>query len=133
MPTDVARPKVTPTQVLADMARLTASQLQTVIECAAQLRLQKRKLVLPARESDLLRVINRGLSAAKTARLEQLQQKLREETIARREQQQMLQLTDELERLGVERLKALLELAAIRKTSVPKLMLEMGLAETNYA
>ena len=32
-----------------------------------------------------------------------------------------------------DRLKALIELAVIRKTSVPKLMLEMGLTEVAYA
>jgi hypothetical protein len=118
--------------VIEDMALLTARQLETVLERAAVLRLQKRKLVLPARESDLLRTINRGLSAEKGARLEQLQKKLREETIARREQNQLIRLTEELERLGAERLEALIELAAIRRTSVPKLMNEMGLTEAAY-
>jgi len=133
MPTDVANAKITPAQVLADMARLSARQLETVIERAAVLRLQKRKWVMPARESDLLRVINRGLSAAKSAKLDELQQKLRAETITRREQAQLLRLADELERLGAERLKALIELAAIRKTTVAHLMEAMSLTESAYA
>lgn len=129
MPTDVAKPKVTPAQVLEDMARLTAGQLEAVIERAALLRLQKRKRVLSARESVLLHAINRGLNAEKAARLGQLEQKLRQETISLREQGQLLGLTGELERLAAQRLKALIELAALRKTSVPKLMRQMGLAE----
>ncbi|MEY2428060.1 MAG: hypothetical protein QOJ40_945 [Verrucomicrobiota bacterium] len=132
MPTDVARPKVTPTQVLEDMARLTVRQLETVIERATLLRLQKRKRVLSARESDLLHAINRGLSAEKSARLDQLEQKLRQETITHHEHEQLLRLTDELERLGAQRLKALIELAALRKMSVPKLMREMGLTQAAY-
>ena len=88
---------------------------------------------LSARESDLLRIINRGLSAEKGARLEQLQQKLRQEKITRREHEQLLRLTDELERRGAERLKALIELAAIRRTSVPKLINELGLSEATHA
>jgi hypothetical protein len=40
MPTDVAKPKVTPMQVMHDLARLTARQLETVIEHASALRLQ---------------------------------------------------------------------------------------------
>ena len=80
MPTDVAKSKVTPMQVIDDLARLTARQLETVIERASVLRLQKRKAVMSKRESDLMRVINRGLSAEKSARLEQLQgPKLRQE------------------------------------------------------
>jgi hypothetical protein len=133
MPTDVANAKVTPAQVLADMARLSARQLEIVIERAAVLRLQKRKWVMSARESELLRIINRGLNAEKSAKLEDLQQKLRAETITRREQAQLRRLADELERLAAERLKALIELAAIRKTTVAKLMEEMSLSEASYA
>ena len=81
----------------------------------------------------MLRIINRGLNPQKGARLEQLQEKLRQGTITQREHQQLLRLTDELERLGAQRLKALVELAAIRKTSVSKLMDEMGLLEAAYA
>jgi hypothetical protein len=132
MPTEVVKPKITPGQVLENMAHLTARQLENVIQKAALLRLQKRKIVLSAPESDLLRVINRGLSSEKDARLEQLQQKLREERLTRREHAQLLRLTEELENLGVQRLKALLELAAIRRSSVPRLMREMGLTEARH-
>ncbi len=133
MPTDIAKPRVSPAQVLQDLARLTSRQLETVIEQAELLRLQRRRSVLSTQESDSMRIINRGLSREQSARLEQLQEKLRQETITKREHQQLLRLTDELERLGADRLKALIELAAIRKTSVPKLMIEMGLTEAAYA
>ncbi|HWH71825.1 MAG TPA: hypothetical protein VNT26_20855 [Candidatus Sulfotelmatobacter sp.] len=131
MPTDVAK-KVTPAQVLEDLARLPARQFEKVLEQAAQLRLQKRKRVLPTQESELLRIINRGLSTPKSQRLEQLQEKLRQETLKPREHQQLLRLTDELERLAADRLKALMDLAALRKTSVAKLMQQMGLNEAAY-
>jgi hypothetical protein len=114
------------------MARLSARQLKTVIERASLLKLQKRKVLLSARESDLLRTINCGLSAEKSARLELLERKLQQEIITRPEQVQLLRLTDELERLGAQRLEALIELAAVRKTSVARLMREMGLAEAGY-
>jgi hypothetical protein len=133
MLTDVAKSKVTPMQVMDDLARLTGRQLETVIQRASVLRLQKRKGVMSARESDLMRVINRGLSAEKSARLNQLQEKLREETIHPRERQQLLRLSDELEKLGAQRLKALIELAVVRKKSVPKLMVELGLNDAGYA
>jgi hypothetical protein len=133
MPLDLAKPKVTPTRILEDMARLNARQLETVIEQASLLRLQKRRRLMPARESDLLRTINSGLSPEKSTRLEQLEQKLREERLTPRERRRLLRLTDELERLAAKRLQALIELAALRRTSVPKLMNEMGLGEAAYA
>ena len=133
MPLDLAKPKVTPVQILEDMARLSARRLETVIEQASLLRLQKRRRLMPARESDLLRTINSDLSPEKNASLEQLEQKLREERINPREHRRLLRLTDELERLAAKRLQALIELAALRRTSVPKLMNEMGLGEAAYA
>jgi hypothetical protein len=133
MLTDVAKSRVTPMQVMDDLAGLTARQLETVIERASLLRLQKRKAVMSTRESDLMRVINRGLNAQKSARLDQLQEKLRQETILPRERQQLIRLSDELEKLGAQRLKALIELAVVRKTTVPKLMSEMGLNDAPYA
>ena len=87
MSTAVAKPKVTAAQVLDAMTRLTARQLETVMEHAALLRLQKRKAAPSARDSELLQIINRGLDAARSERLNQLQQKLREETIARDERE----------------------------------------------
>ena len=133
MPTDIAKSKVTPDQILQDMARLTTRQLERVIEQAAFLRLLKSKGALSARESNLLQIINRGLTAEKSARLDELQARLRDETIGEREHAQLLRLTEELERLGAERLKALIELSAIRKTSVAQLMEELNLAEAAYA
>ena len=133
MPTAITKSKVTPAQVLQELAQLTAFQLDTVIQQAAALRLQKRQLVLSPSESELLRIINRGLSPGKNSRLEELQQKLREETITPHEQAQLLRLTDELERLGAGRLQALMELAVIRQTTVPRLMKEMGLTGAAHA
>jgi len=127
MTTTVMKGRATPEKVIQDMERLTATQLDNVLAKAAVLRLQKRKLVLPSRESHLLRVINRGLSPDKNARLNALQQKLRAETINEREHAELLRMTNELERLGAERLKALIELAALRRTTVRKLMQTMGL------
>jgi hypothetical protein len=87
---------------------------------------------MSGRESEILRVINRGLSAEKSARLEQPQERLRQGTIRPREDQELLRLSDELEKLAAQRLKALIELASLRKTSVPKLMSEMGLNGAAY-
>jgi hypothetical protein len=133
MPTDVAHAKRTPAQVLADMTRLSARELDTVIERAAILRLQKRKLVMSPRESKLLSIINRGLGPKRTARLEQLQAKLRDEDMTPVENKELLRLTDELEKLGAERLQALIELAGLRKITVEQLMRELCVTDHAYA
>jgi len=132
MATEVAKSRVTHAQVLAGMSQLTSRQLEAVMAQAARIRLQKRKRILAPRESDLLRIINRGLTPKKQVRLQQLQQKLSEETITPRQHKQLLSLADELERLGAQRLRALMDLAAIRNTTVPKLVQEMGLALSDH-
>ncbi len=68
MSTDVAKPKVTPAQILEQMKWFTAPQVEAVMQGVALMRLQKRKRVLSERESELLRIINRGLSTTKRAR-----------------------------------------------------------------
>lgn len=133
MPTDVVHAKRTPAEVLADMARLTSRELDTVIEQAAILRLQKRKLVMSARESKLLSIINRSLSPKKAAHLEQLQAKLRDEKMTPQENKEFLRLTDELERLATQRLQALTELAALRRTNVEQMMREFSMTDDAYA
>jgi len=133
MRAEVAKPKVTPSQILDEMTRLSARQLETVIQGAALLRLRKQKRVLESRESDLLQIINRGLSQEKNSRLRELEQKLRDEAITRAERAEFLRLTHQLEKLAAERLKALTDLATVRKTSVSSLMQELGLIDGGYA
>ena len=133
MRTEVTNEKATPSKILDEMGRLTVRQLERVIEKAALLRLQKRKRVMPLRESDLLQKIGRGLSQEKNLRLQQLEQKLRDEVITRNEHSELLRLTNELERLASQRLKALRDLAVLRRTPVAKLMQEMGLTDAGYA
>jgi len=45
----------------------------------------------------------------------------------------LLRLSDELEKLAAQRLKALIDLAGLRRTSIPKLISEMGLNGAAYA
>lgn len=133
MATELVKAKVTPAKLLADMAHLTPQQLEKVIQGASALQLEKRKIVPSKRESELLRLVNQGLEERKEAELQRLQEKLREETISSREQAQLVRLTDELEQLAIKRTHSLIELAAIRKTSVENLIRELELNQHAYA
>lgn len=122
-----SRPKVTPQQVLADLAGFSAAQLDRLVPEVLALRVEKRKLSLSRRETSLLRGINRTLPETKRAAYVALSAKRREETLTAAEHRELLRLSDELESLNVERLHCLTELAGLRATSVPKLMRELGL------
>jgi hypothetical protein len=131
MLTAVAKSKLT--EILEDMTTLSAAQLDKLLPEVVALRLEKRKLVLPKRESELLKVINCGLAPAKRRDYVGLQRKLRAEALTDAERVELLKLSDELELLGVARLRAMMELAAIRKTTLPKLMKQLGIEAADYA
>jgi hypothetical protein len=118
--------------VIAELTNFTPRQLEKVIEGAAILRLQKQKRILAPRESELFRIINRGLTETQQKRLEILREKGREGIITQKEQAELLRYSDQLEALSVERLKALMELAAIQKTSVSKLLRKLQISNPTY-
>jgi hypothetical protein len=132
MAATVEKGKTRPSDIIADLAELNARQLELIIEYATALRAEKRGLAANDRESGLLRIINRGLPLPKTRRLEELQEKVRTEEISARERGELNKLTDEIETLAAERMKALRDLAAIRKVSVRRLLQELDLAAPFY-
>src|SRR5947207_759591 len=97
--------------LVQEMASLSAEQLEKLLPKVVALRLEKRQLVLPDRESELMKTINRGLSPSKRSTYQRLQQKNRREKLTVSERAKLLALSDELEWLGVARLQALTELA----------------------
>lgn len=131
MPSVVAKSKLA--EILEEVTTLSASQLDKLLPKVVALRLEKRKLVLPQRESGLLKTINRGLTPGKRRAYQQLRDKLHAEALDESEQAELLRLSDELEWLGAARLRALMELAAVRKTTVPKLMRQLGIRPAAYA
>ena len=85
----------------------------------------------PARllsESELLLRINRtGLPEAFWDRYRTLAAKRQAETLTRKEQQELIGLSDQMEARRVERLRHLVMLAAMRQTTVDVLIDELGL------
>jgi hypothetical protein len=78
-------------------------------------------------ESDLLIKINRGVPVDLQRRYDELIAKRRAETLMPDEYDELLRLTDEIEKLDVERLECLIELARLRKTLLTNLMKELGI------
>ena len=128
-----SRPKVTPQQVLADLAGLSAAQLDRLVPEVLALRVEKLKLGLPREETRLLRGINRTLPETKRAAYAALSAKRRDGSLGPAEHQELLRLSDELESLNAERLRCLSGLAGFRGVTVPKLMRELGLRSLAHA
>lgn len=82
---------------------------------------------LSQRESELLTNINQGLPLADARRMKTLIAKRQSYTITEGELQELIQLTDEAERLNVERLKDLIELAHLRGVTLDEVMAQLGI------
>ncbi len=95
MRTAVAKSKLA--EVVEEVTTLSASQLDKLLPKIVKLRLEKRKLVLPERESELLKIISRGLTPEKRGRYQELRDKMHTETLTESEQVELLRLSDELE------------------------------------
>jgi len=74
----------------------------------------------------LLLAINRGLPAKLAERYRALSSRRRSETLTPEEHQELLKLTEEVERLQAERIKHLAELARLRGKPLGALMEELG-------
>lgn len=133
MPTNGTKRKVSPQQVLADLATLSHTQLERLLPQVFALRTGRGRHVLPAREAQLLEQINRALPVHLQTEFDQLVEKRRAGTLTDAEARQLHRLTDKVELLDARRLRCLVELAGLRKTTLDKLMRALGLKTPAYA
>ena len=83
---------------------------------------------LSPEESKLLKRINASLSAIEWERYRLLLAKRDAESLNEQEQEELIALSDQIEEANVRRMKAVAELARLRKTTVPALMESLGLS-----
>src|SRR5947207_36271 len=108
-------------ELLKAADRLPNDQLERLVEQMLFVRARRRAPGLAPAEAELLLKINTGLPPALQHSYERLSAKEREETITPAEQQELLALIEQAEQLNYERVKALVELAQLRQTSLKEL------------
>jgi hypothetical protein len=101
---------------------------------AGVLALRARTLapVASGEETRLLLAVNEGISAELRDRLAALLQKRDDYGVTAAENRELMQLADEVERRGVERVEALSRLAELRGVSLAELMKSLGIAAGNH-
>ncbi len=95
----------------------------------------KAKRVAPVASTDetrLLLIINEGVPAALTDRVQSLLAKRDNGRLTSKDNDELLDLVNEVERRGVARLKALTELAELRGVPLTELMRSLGVAATSH-
>jgi hypothetical protein len=120
-------------EVLKGVARLENSELEQFTEKIIALRAQRRAPSLPQNEAELLQKINLGVPPEVRQRYTELNIRLQEEIITTQEQNELLELTDQIEWADAERVRNLAKLAELRKVSIDSLMDQLNLHRSIYA
>lgn len=93
-----------------------------------QERLQPSLPTAQPTEADLLQQINIGFSAQTWEQYHTLIAKRHAETLSPEEHEQLIQLSDRLEKLNVDRIQALIQLATLRNQPLTDLMQTLGIS-----
>ena len=102
--------------------------LDAFISNILSLRIQRGVSDEQKREVMLLKKINKGLSIEQMNRFMILNEKHAENKISENEYAELGIYVEKIEKLNVNRLKYLIELAQLRKISVKQLMIQLGIS-----
>ncbi len=114
-------------QLLNAALQMSRPELEQFVAKLFALKAREETSVLSESETELLLKINQGLPPAAAKRMKELIDKRRSNTITEDELQELIGITDEAERLNVERVKHLIELAALRNVALHDLMDQLGI------
>lgn len=125
--------QLTPGQLLEAVAQMPKAELERFAERVLALLPRQSGSRLSRTESTLLKKINQGVPADLQARFDELVAKRQADTLADGEYDELLRLTEQVEALDAKRAGHLVELARLRRTSLPELMTELGIKPPPYA
>jgi hypothetical protein len=132
MPEIQASTQLTAGQLLRAAEQMSEKELDGFVEQVVALRARHRAPSLSKVESDLLVRINQGVPRDLQQRYDELIARRREGTLTDEEYEELLRRTDEVEALDVTRVELLVELARLRRTTLPAVMEELGLKSPPY-
>ena len=114
-------------QLLHAALQLPRAELEQFVTRLLVLSIPQDTPRLAQAESELLLKINQGLPPATQQKLDALIAKRQMQTLTPEEHQELIQLTEDIEKSDAERLRYLLELAALRNLSLDELTRHLGI------
>ncbi len=120
-------------ELLRAVGQLNQSDLEQFVSQVIALRAKRQAPSLPRVESELLLKINEEVPSDIQTRYNELIAKRQAETLTPDEYKELLQLTQQVEKLEVRRVEYLAELARLRRTSLTALMEKLGIRPPAYA
>lgn len=122
----MASNRLTTDKLLEAVNRLPLSELDDFIRQVLALRAKYDVPISDSIEKGLLEKINQRLPEEIQTRYDHLIAKRKAETLTQDEHQELLRLTDHVESQQVERVRYLIELAMLRKTTLQELVKSLG-------
>jgi len=113
--------------LVENVVKLNVEDFQEFLMAVNTRRAQNRSDVLSKEESDLLKKIYRLFPKEKKERLELLNAKIWDDTLAEMEQAELLKLIEAQEIWAYERMNNLAKLAALLKTDYKTLVRQLGI------
>lgn len=124
--------EVSKNDLLRGVEQLSTTDLEDFIREILQIKAKRKAAKVNKKEKELLFIINHNFNETEQARFDELIEKRQSYTITEEELEELKSLSIYSEEIAVERVKALTELAAIRKTTVSDLMKELDVKPRNY-
>jgi hypothetical protein len=114
-------------QLLKEIEQLPQPELEVFVDQVLKLRAQRQVPHLSASESELLSKINQSIPEPLQQQFEHLVLQRQQLTITEAELAELIEITDRIEALNVERIQALAELARSRNQSLTQVMQNLGI------
>ena len=112
--------------------QLDQTDLDRLLHQVIVLRAHHKTNVLPEEEAQLLQKINRGIDSELRSRYQVLREKREAETLTDGEYEILIQLSNQIEQYGAQRLEALATLAQLRQVSLSVIMESLGIQPVTY-
>lgn len=119
-------------ELLTAANQLSESDLERLLQEVVFLRAQRKAHVLPTEEARLLNKINQGIPRELSTQYQTLRVKREAETLTEEEYQTLIQLSNQIEQIGAQRLEALANLAQLRRVSLSQLMETLAIVPATY-
>jgi hypothetical protein len=114
-------------EILKAVDDLSEPDLEDLLHRTLFVRARRRGPIATPEESTLLREINHGIPTELSDRYEVLADKRDDEDLTEAEYQELLDIADQIEVLGVKRLEALVKLSELRQVPLLQLMANLGI------
>lgn len=112
--------------------QLNEADLNQLLHQIVVLRARRKTPILPEEEAQLLLRINQGIPSYLRSCYQALREKRDAETLDDKEYESLIQLSNQIEQIGAQRLQALAKLAQIRQVSLLDLMETLGIQPVSY-